>query len=215
MKAKTEELIVLKVPFIKHYAGTIFRLGVPQLKKEDTFEHIISFEKISFIHNYFYQLPDGGNGKSCELDKAYTFTITEQDLKIEDQLSGPCRITSIQLFNERYPATSIYQSAIPDGFKPLRLIPNNHGAKHLISIELANKLVEISLTDSLRNKTRHLISTQKNEIMVDLSDFEPGFYSLLIKVNGKPWVQASIIKLFPVSFEIINHQALSLIKTIW
>ena len=80
-------LIILKTPFIRHYAGSVF--DVEESTNNPNWEYA---EKISPKRTYF--LPDNGRGYATELDISDTVLCPNTLFEGVDLMAGPCRVTS-------------------------------------------------------------------------------------------------------------------------
>ena len=81
--------IILKIPFIRHYAGSVF-----DVKESYGESDPYSFERISPPKTYL--LPDNGKGLPVQLDALNTVLCPPSVFEGVDLASGPCRITSVQ-----------------------------------------------------------------------------------------------------------------------
>lgn len=80
-------VIILKNPFIRHYAGSVF--DVEESTNNPNWEYA---EKISPKRTYF--LPDNGRGYATELDISDTILCPNTLFEGVDLMTGPCRMTS-------------------------------------------------------------------------------------------------------------------------
>ena len=208
--------IILKDPFIKHYAGTVFDLGPPDgLSDWDDDER--NREKISFSDKRTYFLPDSGNGRPSMLPVYNTLPCPENIFENIDVRSGPCRITSVCVTDGQNCDKPTDDYAIPNGAAPFLLHNDQKGHKHMILVVLAKESDVLTLqVKDLFTEGRVLnerIDRETNE--VNLFNLLPGFYEISLFDGLKLTARARCIKLFPLSANVIQNKISGYFPTVW
>ena len=201
--------IILKVPFYKHPAGTVFDLAEntePANWPED--ERLR--EKQNFSGNQVYHLPDGGRGFAVNLAVSDTKPCPEHVFEGHDIRKGPCRVTA---------AATHYGDA---GKKEEVTPPCGRLREENISIqineaiqsqgllidlppfeEVAEKMV---LLDRLSGRMvlEYVLRNYKHsdtQLTWDVSDLHPGFYELQLRFPDNWYHSICFIKFFPFPVE--------------
>lgn len=208
--------VILIEPFMKHYAGTIFDLGKPGWGSAwDPDERVR--EKISFNDKKVYALPDSGNGRSVELPFHYTIPFPEHLFHGLELTTGPCRITSITLFDKKGISSNPKYYPIPDGTPPLILEQDENGRKQKFVIELhtQNLPAHIKIFDVQTDEMLWQTTSFEEKCFFDGSSLKSGFYTMEISSGLYLLCRATFIKLFPVYIENDAEAGLITKPTIW
>lgn len=202
-------LVYLLEPFIKHYAGTVFRLGAPSgISGWD--EDIRIREKISFFDQRTYLLPDNGRGKPDTLPKNKTQSLPEEIWKNSDICLGPWRITSMNFVQGEINKDF---DVLPLGQPPV-VIDNTNGP-HQKDLVITAGNYQCKVEEMLTKTKVFKMKIDSEDCIFPYNEWPPGFYNFqLTNTEGARWV-ATIIKMFPwyVASDL-NHKII-LEKTIW
>lgn len=207
--------VVLLEPFVRHYAGTVFDL------EEATYpsswdEHALLREKQSFNDKMVYLLPDAGNGRKEELPLYYTELCPEGIFNYVDIKSGPCRITSVSPDLIDYSLDSAYEHIKPVGKGKVRIQGNDYPESNSIILLSADKNKPFSVSIYNLNNNSLLLKYDAHSVVLDFSNFLPGFY--LVKLEGlfDETQQFTLFKNFPYAFIFDkNTNVFNATKTIW
>lgn len=201
--------IVLRIPFIKHYAGTVFELNDPIVSSNWDLDER-NREKQSRYADRVYFLPDAGHGRSAELSVSDTLICPDEVFKSIDIKTGPCRITSIKkLVNEsRLSVDKLNIRLAGDSF-PL----NNNIILEALSdcpvdcilifdLLIEQKIMELNVTAPL------------DSLSFELEN--PGFYFVQGLLKNNPVWEIHVYKNFPmVVTSLQNSNKFITIPTIW
>jgi len=202
-KMKTTR-IILKVPFYKHPAGTVFDLSeetTPANWSDDTRVR----EKQSF-HEQEYYLPDGGRGFGVSLSRYDTVPCPEHVFEGEDLRKGPARVTLAATKNtdanksdqenppcgrlrEEDVSIQINDAVQSQGFL-IKLPPFEDIAEKMV---LFDRLEERMILEYELRNYKHT----DTELTWDVSDLYPGFFDLEIRFPGGWYHVVRFIKFFP------------------
>ncbi len=201
--------IILKVPFYKHPAGTVFDLA-EDTEPADWPDDVRLREKQNFSGNQVYFLPDGGRGFGVSLAVSDTKPCPEHVFEGHDIRKGPCRVTAA---DTQYGKEGKKEEATPPCGR-LReesvSIQRNEAVQSqgfLINLppfeEVAEKMV---LLDRLSGQTviEYVLRNYKHsdtQLTWDVSDLNPGFYELRVCFPGDWFHAIRFIKFFPFPVE--------------
>ncbi len=207
--------IILKVPFYKHPAGTVFDLA-ENTEPTDWPEDDRLREKQSFIDKRVYLLPDGGRGFAVSLPLDNTVLCPEHVFEDQDIRKGECRVT---LAGTRHGDEEVTKEDTPVcGILREENVSIQHNAALksqglLINLPpfavVAEKMV---LLDSLRNEMvlEYVLRNYKltdTQLTWDVTDLHPGFYELRICFPDDWYHTIRFIKFFPAYIEVNNIPA--------
>lgn len=199
--------VVLLVPFIRHYAGSVFELyesTEPDAWDPDGWVQ----EKISY-NRYAYQLPDNGKGLPTRLLKSDTIPCPPALFEGQDLRSGPCRVTLVQ---------SLPDGSGSDPDAQLSDIGGISGQAVLLRLDAAAKPpFRITLRDSRDDRELGAFESAENPVRLDFSTFQPGFYSARIESRNGVGAVMQMIKCFPLVAQIREggRDITSTMKTVW
>ncbi|MBK7812777.1 MAG: hypothetical protein IPI50_16380 [Saprospiraceae bacterium] len=208
--------IILTMPFLFHYAGSVFdlsdRIGVLNWDPDERVR-----EKLSYQNNRYFELPDNGKGQETKLPLNYTIFCPENLLSEMDLNSGPCRITSVskELEAEEDPW---YASDVPKGRGKVLMNDSELYRNNLLFINNEQKLNpdEVILENRMLQQQSPIHFEIEKEIKFDFSSHPPGFYTITAFENKQFIFSFTLIKCFPI---VINYnskkQSFDTIKTIW
>ncbi len=198
--------IILKVPFYKHPAGTVFELAETTEPAEWPEDERVR-EKLDFGKHRVYHLPDGGRGFAVPLPVSDTVPCPEHVFEDQDIRKGACRITLVGTYHGE-------ETGAPDDTSPcgqlreadvtISLNPPPQSQGLLINLPpfetVAEKMV---LLDSLRGELvlEYLLRNYKStdtQLRWDVSDLNPGFYELRVCFPEAWYHSIRFIKFFPV-----------------
>jgi hypothetical protein len=181
--------VVLLVPFVRHYAGSVFELYLNPTP-EGWDEDVRVREKISF-NRHAYLLPDNGKGAPANLSQSDTIPCPPGLFEGVDLRTGPCRITAIQPL-----------SAIPPGGVPgaeLADVGGNSGQGILLRMNAeAKALFKVQLTDMRENNIIETYELAQNPLLLDCSRLQPGFYRATVEGRNGYGIALHFIKCFPL-----------------
>lgn len=201
--------IILKVPFYKHPAGTVFDLA-EDTEPTDWPDDERLREKQHFGDKQAYHLPDGGRGFAVSLSVSDTKPCPEHVFEGHDIRKGPCRVTSACT---QYAGEGKKEEVTP----PCGRLREEHvsiqtneaiGSQGLLIElppfeEVAEKMV---LLDRLSGQTviEYVLRNYKHsdtQLTWDVSDLNPGFYELRIYFPDGWFHAITLIKFFPFYVE--------------
>jgi hypothetical protein len=196
--------VILKVPFYKHPAGTVFDVA-EQTEPADWPDDVRLREKLSFSRQVYF-LPDGGRGFGVRLSVSDTTPCPDHVFEGEDLRKGAARVTLAATKNtdesksdqENPPCGRLREDDVS--------IQINEALKSqgfLINLpafeEIAEKMV---LLDTLRGEQvlEYELRNYKHsdtQLTWDVSDLHPGFYDLQVRFPGGWYHVVRFIKFFP------------------
>lgn len=197
--------VILKVPFHRHPAGTVFDLA-DNAQPADWPEDERLREKLNFSDKLAYFLPDGGRGYGVSLSVTDTVPCPGHVFDGHDTRKGPARVTLAETKHED--ASRSDDDAPPCG----RLREQNVSVQtneplqsqgFLIELppfeEVAEKMV---LLDVLENRQilEYVLRNYKHsdtQLKWDVTDLYPGFFELRICFPGGWFHSIRFIKFFP------------------
>ena len=187
--------VVLVVPFIRHYAGSVFELYEnPTPEGWDPDERVR--EKISF-NRRAYLLPDNGKGAPTSLSQSDTVPCPPKLFEGVDLRSGPCRITATHTLSEM-PAGAGIDAGLSD-------IGGNSGQGILLRMDAGAKApFRVTLTDLREDRTIETYEKPQNPVLLDFSQLQPGFYRALIESRNGYGLALHFIKCFPLVALLAN-----------
>jgi hypothetical protein len=189
-------LVILKMPFMRHYAGSLFDLNESLSWDKDQYR----YERITPQRNYL--LPDSGRGYSVDLSFSDTILCPPSVLEGEDLTSGPCRITSAKAIDldNKWGENQVILSENKEGIN----ITDLFQAARLAIFDRKNK-------DVIQEKT---ISSPS--VFLDFSTLLPGFYEIRIFCKNDILYTITFIKCFPLVVTIDPKTGkYTTMKTIW
>ncbi|MCC6461623.1 MAG: hypothetical protein IT260_14205 [Saprospiraceae bacterium] len=177
--------VVLLVPFVRHYAGSVFDL-YESLEPDGWDDDDRGREKISF-HQRSFRLPDNGKGAPTNLSKSDTMPCPPRLFEGLDLRTGPCRITSMQPL-----AGGSIDAQLSD-------IGAHSGQGVLLRLDAGAKApFRITLTDTREKQDLGNFEKHENPALLDLSQLEPGFYRLTIEDRKGAGAVVQLLKCFPL-----------------
>ena len=196
--------IILKVPFYKHPAGTVFDLSEETTPANWSDDDRVR-EKQSFHEQEFY-LPDGGRGFGVSLSKNDTVPCPEHVFEGEDLRKGPARVTLAATKNvdesksdqENPPCGRLREDDV--SIQTNEALQSQGFLIQLPAFEaVAEKMV---LLDTMRGEQvleyeLRNYSHQDTQLTWDVSDLHPGFYDLQVRFPGGWYHVVRFIKFFP------------------
>lgn len=202
-------LVYLHEPFMKHYAGTIFRLGVPSgISGWDEDSRVR--EKINFNDQRTYLLPDSGRGKPCTLPKNITRPLPEDLWKDSDICLGPWRITS--MYFEQGEIKKFFD-VLPLGQPPISLGTINGVLQHALVVTSGD--YHCTVQEMLTKTEVVNMKIQCEDCIFPCQNWPPGFYNFqLTNKEGGSWT-TTVIKMFRWFVASDLQHKILLDKTIW
>lgn len=196
--------IILKVPFYKHPAGSVFEVA-ETTEISDWPEDERLREKLSFQDKRVYHLPDGGRGFAVKLPAGDATPCPEHVFEGADLRAGECRVTRVFTghSDEETTAQTPPCGQLKEDGVSLERNPALKSQGFLIALppfaEVATKML---LRDTLRGETvlEYELRNYKytdTQLRWDVSDLRPGFYDLLICFPGDWSHTIRFIKFFP------------------
>jgi hypothetical protein len=177
--------IVLTVPFIRHYAGSVFELDENTNRPAGT---DWQYDRIAPEKTYW--LPDAGKGLPADLPVRDTVRCPPGVFDQVDLCSGPCRFTSA----ETRPTT---ENGLGIGLDQLQLSAN----KQAVSIRFQPGLpapLRLHIRDRVRHTVVHEQAVDGYAVDLSLSRYEPGFYELCFACQQQVAHYITFIKCFPL-----------------
>lgn len=171
-------LIILKTPFMRHYAGSVFDLEENTYRDNDDF----FIEKISPQRGYL--LPDTGKGSPVHLSKSDTVLCPPSVFEGVDLTTGPCRITSAK-------AADLSNKW---GENQVILSENKEG----INITELSKATHLAIFDRKTNQMLQEKTISTPSVFLDFSAFSIGFYEIKIFCKNDILYTITLIKCFPI-----------------
>ena len=210
-------VIVLSEPFIRHYAGSVFKvsdaIGVSGWDDDDRVR-----EKQSCYDQRVYFLPDDGKGTPTELPLPYTFYCPEYILAGIDLKSGPCRVTSVSKGLEKNIDDPYYAEPIPLGKGKIRYSDSEKYAKNVLTIDLGNEdqpdtaLIKNSITGEIQ----YVNCVESLPVILSFEEFEPGFFEVSLLKSSQKIHYFTLIKCFPLGVQLTDIRGkFNIIQTIW
>ncbi len=205
--------IILKNPFIRHYAGSVFDLE-ENFQRSSWDMNELLYERMPAQRNYL--LPDGGKGFAVELSISDTVLCPPSVLEGVDLTIGPCRITSVktQLSNgENAPIE--WQLSM----EKTSLFDIDIYEKQEVKIELppsSPSPQSVEIIERKGNKILKSINSSNYELSIDFKDFSNGFYEIRIHCKNNILHIITLIKCFPlvITFDPRTGKYTTM-KTIW
>lgn len=193
--------LVLKVPFMRYPAGTVFELPVSNSYAGWDVDERVR-EKMSFYGKTVYPLPDGGRGYPVELHESDTSPCPPAAFDGVDLRTGPCRITATASgMGENMTAGN---GTLPCG----QLRENDTELVEINGINAQGIRValppndcrpdQIILRDVLRGADTRSLPAFGQEVVLDLSDLLPGFYLAVFRYKNDCRHVVRFIKSFPL-----------------
>jgi hypothetical protein len=211
-----ESIIYLRSPFIKHYAGTIFKLQKPVIHP-DWLTGDFGQEKMFVYDKTVYFLPDGGTGRECWLPLRNTKFCPKSLPWNNAILDGPCRITSILLDSIECPQYKLGEYPIPDGYAPFTLIKYSNEIKNILHIDniTTSNTYDIQIIDKISGFCIYNFKISLFPSDIHLNSLLPGFYKFIFTDDKDTVHELSLIKLFPVYITNDSNGNLCTMPTIW
>ena len=178
--------VVLTVPFIRHYAGSVFDLYLdPTPDGWDPDERVR--EKISF-NRHSYALPDGGKGAPARLSQSDTIPCPPHLFDGVDLRTGPCRVTAVHAL-----------SGAPVPEPTLSDIGGHPGQGIVVRLDAGAKApFKISLTYLRNEQNLGTSEATQNPVLLNNAHLEPGFYRAVIESRDGQRIALHFIKCFPL-----------------
>lgn len=199
-------MVVLKYPFMRHYAGSVFFLDEYfQDSSGSLYEERISPKK-------YYALPDAGHGYATSLPQSDIELCSELMFQHLDKKSGPCRITS---------ASSLAHSELIKCLDIDRVtLRDREGLQKqvmIVKVPKTSALPEsVSIFDRRTCQRLKKIRVAEHELVLDCSDLVAGFYEARICCQEQVEHRITFIKCFPL---VLNRdqssQEYSFSKAVW
>lgn len=193
--------IILKSPFLRHFAGSVFDLEVSTWRMDERV-----YDRISPQKNYL--LPDGGKGFPAELPVYETMICPPAVFATIDLRTGPCRLTSVQT----QPAL---QTGIGLDTEQVQLSAD----KQTITLKLppgspAPRLLKIG--NRTHNSLIQEYQVEASAFDLSFSDYMPGFYELRLSCEQNVEHLITFIKCFPLVVSVNPRTGVSTItKTVY
>jgi hypothetical protein len=170
--------IILQVPFMRHYAGSVFDLKEDLSCNSDA--HY--YERIK--PKCHYHLPDNGRGSAVDLPISDTILCPPSVFENMDLTTGPCRVTSVKTIGS----------------------DNDWGENQVILSENKQKLMITDLARVTRlfilDKQSQKISQEQPistpSVFLDFSTLSTGFYDLNFFYENTILYNITLIKCFPL-----------------
>jgi hypothetical protein len=201
--------VILKVPFYKHPAGTVFDLSEDTEPANWPDDERLR-EKQNFSGNQVYQLPDGGRGFAVSLAVSDTKICPEHVFEGHDIRKGPCRVTSASTqfgdagkkedvtppcgrLREENVSVQSNEAVGSQGFL-IDLPPFEEVAEKMV---LLDRLSGLTVIEYVLRNYKH----SDTQLKWDVSDLNPGFYALRICFPDGWFHDITFIKFFPFYVE--------------
>lgn len=213
----TMPTIILTEPFIRHYAGSVFRLsdsiGYSGWDEDDRVR-----DRQPCHDKRVYNLPDDGKGLATELPVDYTILCPENIFENEDLKSGPCRITSISE-SLKSPNYDPYDAnLLPMGKGKVLLNDSRKYSKNFVIVDISvnSPNQKVIFQDLVNDKVINIDYDIQNRCQLDFSRIDPGFYKVDIMQSLEISHSFTVIKHYPlvINYDRIN-QKYNAIKTLW
>ncbi len=178
--------VVLTVPFMRHYAGSVFDLYLdPTPDGWDPDARVR--EKVSF-NRHSYALPDGGKGARVRLSQSDTIPCPPRLFDGVDLRTGPCRVTAVHTLS----GTAVPEPTLSD-------IGGHPGQGILVRLDAGAKApYEITLTDLRNEQNLGASAVVQNPVLLDYAHLEPGFYRAVLESRDGQRIALHFIKCFPL-----------------
>lgn len=178
--------VVLTVPFMRHYAGSVFELYLdPTPDGWDPDER--AREKISF-NRRSYALPDSGRGAPARLSQSDTILCPPRLFDGVDLRTGPCRVTAVHAL-----------SGAPVPEPTLSDIGGHPGQGILVRLNAGAKApFQITLTDLRNEQNLGASAVAQNPVLLDYAHLGPGFYRAVLESRDGQRIALHFIKCFPL-----------------
>ncbi len=210
-------IIILTEPFIRHYAGSVFKvsdaIGVSGWDDDDRVR-----EKQSCYDQRFYFLPDNGKGTPAELPLPYAFDCPENILAGINLKSGPCRITSVSKGLEKNIGDPYYAEPLPLGKGKIMYSDSEKYAKNVLTFDLGNEeqpdtaLINNRVTGEIQSVNR----IAGHPAILSFEEFEPGFFEVSLLKSTQKIHHFTLIKCFPMVVQLTDIRGkYNITKTIW
>ncbi|MBL7828784.1 MAG: hypothetical protein JNJ57_19265 [Saprospiraceae bacterium] len=203
--------VVLTEPFVRLPATLVLELdatvGVSGWNDDER-----ARERMSFMNKKCYSLPDGGNGTAYELPLHYIRPCPEGVFEGVDLNSGPVRITASTLDGHSGQSPAVTNLK----FDAVLWAKNDNPGQGILftQAQLGGWPETIEFTD--RRSNSQLQPPECKGGLVDLSLLPPGFYELILKVEGMGTHRLRLIKSFPLLIEFEgNSQRYRTQKTLY
>lgn len=209
-------LIYLNQPFIRHYAGSVFELS-DAIGDSGWDDDIRVRDRMPCIDHRIYHLPDNGKGIYAELPIEYTDGCPKELFNNINIKSGPCRITSVskELESNDDP---FYAEPLPKGKGKIVYYETTPISKNNLIIDIKDlpKPDQLNIINLVTNEGWFLSSELTDKMVLDFSDYSPGFYSVTFYKNGKEIYNFTMIKCFPIVVTYDNDSGKYLTsQTLW
>ena len=156
--------IILKIPFIRHYAGSVFD-AEESYGESDPY----SFERMSPPKTYL--LPDNGKGLPVQLDASNTLLCPPSVFEGADLAFGPCRITSAQSENGLLKMDDVQLSEDKQSFS--------------FSMPSLKKGAFFEILDRTNGEILQNGSLDTPSVILSFSTLKAGFYEVKIQSDNK------------------------------
>lgn len=181
--------VVLAIPFIRHYAGSVFELYEnPTPEGWDDDERVR--EKISF-NRRAYLLPDNGKGAPVSLSQSDTVPCPPDMFEGVGLNTGPCRITATGILSDM-PSGSGIDAELSD-------IGGNSGQGILLRMDAGVEApLLVNLTDVREERIIDTYEVSQTPVLLDFTRLQPGFYRAVIESPNGYGIALHFIKCFPL-----------------
>lgn len=200
--------VVLLVPFIRHYAGSVFELYINSTPDGWDDDDRVR-EKISF-NRHSYLLPDNGKGAPVNLSQSDTIPCPPTLFEGVDLRSGPCRVTAAVALSGN-PSGGSVDAQLTD-------IGGRSGQGILVQMDAeAKPPFSVQLTDIRGERSLDKYELSPNPALLDCSGLEPGFYRAELESRNGYRMAVHFIKCFPlvVLFDNGSRRITGTMKTVY
>ena len=205
-------LIMLKNPFIHHYAGSVFDLDENYSRSEAESDARIN-DRISPQRNYL--LPDSGRGHSVDLPLHYVTDVPPSLIAGLDLTTGPCRITSVKTQSNQDQIALEWQISK----EQIGLLDTDAYQKQIVKIQLHDSSPKprwVVISDRKQDLVVRNTSVNSYLLTIDMKEFNYGFYAIQIDCKKGVSHRITLIKCFPlVVTPNPSTGYFTTIKTIW
>ena len=207
--------IILKVPFYKHPAGTVFELA-DNAEPTDWPEDERLREKQNFSNKMAYYLPDGGRGFAVSLPVSDTVPCPDHVFDGHDTRKGPCRVTLTETkHDEKVGAADDIPSCGRLREENITIKTNDALKSQGLVIALppfqdvAEKMVLLDVLEG-RQILEYVLRNYKHsdtQLDWDVTDLYPGFFELRVCFPDGWFHSIRFIKSFPFYVDPANIPA--------
>lgn len=206
--------IVLKVPFYKHPAGTVFDLA-DNAEPADWPEDERLREKLSFSNKMVYFLPDGGRGFGVSLPVSDTAPCPDHVFDGHDTREGEARVTMVETrhTDENKADETPPCGRLPEQNVSVRINEALSSRGFLIDLppfqDIAEKMVLLDVLQNVQVMDYPLRNYKHADTQLkwDVSDLNPGFYELRVCFPGDWFHSIRFIKFYPFYVDAANIPA--------